>query len=191
MRDRIGSTGNQFAIQTIIALLILIPVMFLREQHLLGEFYHRFRNNSKLSTNLIYSGLTFYVYNELATMTLTKISAITQSIANTAKRVVVIVGCAIVFKEDISRIKAVGCFICIAGVFLDSIIDDILKPRDVVLVADSSNATRKQLNQTPKVVDSDTNTTATKGKRRGKSTDGAVLTNMKKRGKHAETSKQK
>lgn len=62
-------------------------------------------------------------------MTLTKTSAVTNSVANTAKRVVVIVGSAIVFKESISGLKAIGCFICIAGVFLDSIIDDLLKPK--------------------------------------------------------------
>ena len=60
-------------------------------------------------------------------MTLTKTSAVTNSVANTAKRVVVIVGSAIVFNESISGLKAIGCFICIAGVFVDSIIDDLLK----------------------------------------------------------------
>jgi hypothetical protein len=63
------------------------------------------------------SGLTFYAYNELATMTLTKISAVTQSVANTAKRVVVIVGSAIVFNESISGLKAIGCAICIGGIY--------------------------------------------------------------------------
>ena len=42
------------------------------------------------------AGLWFYGYNELATMTIKKTSAVTQSVANTAKRVIVIVGVAIV-----------------------------------------------------------------------------------------------
>jgi solute carrier family 35 protein E1 len=78
---------------------------------------------------IIYSNTTVDAYNELATMTLTKTSAVTNSVANTAKRVVVIVGSAIVFKESISGLKAIGCFVCIAGVFLDSVIDDLLKPK--------------------------------------------------------------
>jgi solute carrier family 35 protein E1 len=54
-----------------------------------------------LATNLprpLYpaAGLWFYGYNELATMTIKKTSAVTQSVANTAKRVIVIVGVAIV-----------------------------------------------------------------------------------------------
>lgn len=50
-----------------------------------------------------------YSYNEVATMTLKKISAVSQSVANTAKRVVVIIGSAIVFNESISGLKAIGC----------------------------------------------------------------------------------
>ena len=42
-------------------------------------------------------------------MTLKKISAVSQSVANTAKRVVVIIGSAIVFNESISGLKAIGC----------------------------------------------------------------------------------
>jgi solute carrier family 35 protein E1 len=93
------------------------------------EFNNMFWSNKVLFENVILSGLTFYGYNELATMTLTKISAVTQSVANTAKRVVVIVGSAIVFNESISGLKAIGCAICIGGVFLDSIIDDLMKPK--------------------------------------------------------------
>ena len=42
--------------------------------------------------NILASGLVFYAYNELATMTIAKTNAVTQSVANTAKRVIVIVG---------------------------------------------------------------------------------------------------
>mmetsp|Transcript_18257 Transcript_18257/g.17589 ORF Transcript_18257/g.17589 Transcript_18257/m.17589 type:complete len:322 (+) Transcript_18257:82-1047(+) len=129
LKERIGGTGNQFAIMTIIALLTSIPLMLFKEGPRLEEFVGMYKKNPILSTNVILSGLTFYAYNELATMTLTKISAVTQSVANTAKRVVVIVGSAIVFNESISGLKAIGCAICIGGVFLDSIIDDIMKPK--------------------------------------------------------------
>ena len=46
---------------------------------------------------------------------------------------VVIVGSAIVFNESISGLKAIGCVICIVGVFLNSVIDDFMpkaKPAD-------------------------------------------------------------
>jgi len=129
IKERIGSVGNQFAIMTIIALLTSIPLAFFKEGPRIQEFVTAFQTKPAVYQNVILSGLTFYGYNELATMTLTKISAVTQSVANTAKRVVVIVGSAIVFNESISGLKAIGCAICIGGVFLDSIIDDIMKPK--------------------------------------------------------------
>jgi len=129
LKDRIGSVGNQFAIMTIISFLVSVPLMFYREGPRLGEFITLFQTKEAVFNNVILSGLTFYAYNELATMTLTKISAVANSVANTAKRVVVIVGSAIVFKESISGLKAIGCAICIGGVFLDSIIDDLMKPK--------------------------------------------------------------
>lgn len=47
--------------------------------------------------NLVMSGLTFYLYNEVSTLALGKISGVTHSVANTAKRAIIIVGCAIAF----------------------------------------------------------------------------------------------
>lgn len=128
IKQRLGSVGNQFALMTIISFFVSIPLMFYREGPRIEEFVEAFKTNPAVSQNVIMSGLTFYAYNELATMTLKKISSVTQSVANTAKRVIVIVGSAIVFGENISGLKAIGCAICIGGVFLNSVIDDLLKP---------------------------------------------------------------
>lgn len=135
IKDRIGSPGNQFALMTIISLLTSIPLMFIKEGPKIPEFLEKLQANgynNAVFENVILSGLTFYGYNELATMTLKKISPVANSVANTAKRVIVIVACAIIFKEDFSGIKPYGCAICIGGVFLDSIIDDLVygKPKD-------------------------------------------------------------
>jgi len=67
--------------------------------------------------NLIMSGLTFYLYNEVSTLALGKISGVTHSVANTAKRAIIIVGCAIAFGESMSPTKMVGCSIAIGGTF--------------------------------------------------------------------------
>jgi solute carrier family 35, member E1 len=67
--------------------------------------------------------------NECATMTLKKTNAVTQSVANTAKRVIVIIGVALVLGESLDPIKLLGCSIGIAGVFLYSIIDNLVKSK--------------------------------------------------------------
>lgn len=72
------------------------------------------------------SGLWFYGYNECATLTLKKTGAVTQSVANTAKRVIVIVGVALVLGESLDPIKLLGCSIGIGGVLLYSVIDTIV-----------------------------------------------------------------
>ena len=51
------------------------------------------------------------------------------SVANTAKRAIIIVGCAIAFGESMSMPKMVGCGIAIGGTFFYAIIDDLVKPK--------------------------------------------------------------
>jgi len=126
LKDRMGSVGNQFALTTILGFLMSIPLVLLREGSKLPQFVEMFKTNPAISTNLIASGLWFYGYNELATMTLKKTGAVTQSVANTAKRVIVIVGVAIVLGESLDPMKLLGCAIGIGGVFVYSIIDQLL-----------------------------------------------------------------
>ena len=75
-----------------------------------------------MRNNLITSWLYFYLYNELATLTIKKTNAVTQSVANTAKRVIVIVGVAIALGESLDPIKMLGCSIGIAGVMAYSLV---------------------------------------------------------------------
>jgi len=59
-------------------------------------------------------------------MTIKKTNAITQSVANTAKRVIIIIGVALVLGEALPFSKLLGSAICIGGVFLYSIIDQLI-----------------------------------------------------------------
>eukprot|EP00557_Chaetoceros_sp_GSL56_P011490 CAMPEP_0176486372 /NCGR_PEP_ID=MMETSP0200_2-20121128/5532_1 /TAXON_ID=947934 /ORGANISM="Chaetoceros sp., Strain GSL56" /LENGTH=386 /DNA_ID=CAMNT_0017883067 /DNA_START=111 /DNA_END=1271 /DNA_ORIENTATION=+ len=126
LKERMGSVGNQFALTTILGFLMSIPVVIAQEGHKLGQFVEIFKTNPAVSANLIASGLWFYGYNELSTMTLKKTGAVTQSVANTAKRVIVIVGVAIFLGESLDPLKLIGCAIGIGGVLLYSIIDQLV-----------------------------------------------------------------
>merc|ERR1719353_1160853 len=75
----------------------------------------------------VMAGLTFYLYNEVSTMALKSLTGVSHSVANTAKRAVVIIGSAIAFGEDMGFMKALGCSIAIGGTFLYAIGDDIAK----------------------------------------------------------------
>merc|ERR1719265_2870861 len=126
LSDRIGSVGNQFAITTINAFLFTLPVMLLMEGSKLGQFWTLLKTSPVLLNNLIGSGLWFYLYNELATLTIKKTNAVTASVANTAKRVIVIVVVALAMGESLNPLKLAGCSIGIGGVFLYSVIDKLV-----------------------------------------------------------------
>lgn len=123
---RLGSVGNQFAVTSLLAFLFSIPLLLFTEGGKLGDFMDACRTTPAIFNNLLLSGLYFYAYNELATMTIKKTSAITQSVANTAKRVIIIIGVALVLGESLPFAKLLGSAICIGGVFLYSIIDQLV-----------------------------------------------------------------
>jgi len=52
-------------------------------------------------------------------------AGVTHSVANTAKRAIIIVGCAIAFGESMEPTKMAGCSIAIFGTFLYAIADDL------------------------------------------------------------------
>ena len=98
--------------------------MYLTEGSKWGEFRETLSTNSVVKNNFLYSGLFFYGYNELATMTIKKTNAITQSVANTAKRVIVIIGVALVM-GDYAKVGGVGDLH--RRRHARSIIDDLMK----------------------------------------------------------------
>ena len=71
--------------------------------------------------------MSFYLYNELATMTIKKTGAVTASVANTAKRVIVLVFMSAVTGKKLTFEQKVGAAIAIAFVMLYSVIDDLVK----------------------------------------------------------------
>ncbi|KAL3809688.1 hypothetical protein ACHAXA_004239 [Cyclostephanos tholiformis] len=127
--QRYGGVGNQFAVTQIVGFFILLPIMFVTEGEKFGTFVEMLKTKSSLQYNLIMSGLCFYIYNELATYTLQVTGAVTASVANTAKRVIVMVYMAAVTGTALTEEQKLGSGIAISGVLLYSLIDDLLKPK--------------------------------------------------------------
>eukprot|EP00928_Gymnodinium_smaydae_P074001 TRINITY_DN57090_c0_g1_i1.p1 TRINITY_DN57090_c0_g1~~TRINITY_DN57090_c0_g1_i1.p1 ORF type:complete len:400 (-),score=63.72 TRINITY_DN57090_c0_g1_i1:106-1305(-) len=130
LRERMGSVGNQFAVTMISSFLFCLVLMIITEGSKFGQFVELVRGGGMgtvVLNNLVASGIWFYLYNELATITIKKTGAVTQSVLNTAKRAVVILGVAMVLGESLDRLKLIGSMVCIGGVFLYSIIDRFIK----------------------------------------------------------------
>ena len=119
----------QFAVTQILAFFMCLPVMFATEGDKFSDFCQLLMTSSALQFNLVMSGLCFYIYNELATMTLEVTGPVTASVANTAKRVIVMVYMAAVTGKALTDEQKIGAGIAISGVLLYSVIDDILKPK--------------------------------------------------------------
>lgn len=124
---RYGGVGNQFAVTQIVGFFILLPIMFATEGSKFSEFTEKLKTDSSLQFNLVMSGLCFYIYNELATYTLKVTGAVTASVANTAKRVIVMVYMAAVTGKVLTDEQKMGSAIAICGVLLYSLIDDLMK----------------------------------------------------------------
>jgi solute carrier family 35 protein E1 len=135
LKEAIGSAANVYAITTLWATVFLFPVIFVSGEYAkMDKFREMWAADGlpgfkDLTFNTLMAGLTFYLYNEVSTLALKKISGVTHSVANTAKRAIIIVGCAIAFGESMAPLKMIGCSIAIGGTFFYAVIDDLVKPK--------------------------------------------------------------
>jgi solute carrier family 35 protein E1 len=127
LKDRMGGVANQFAVTEVLAFLVSVPVMFYTEGAKWGEFCTLVKTNRNLQIGLVVSGLTFYIYNELATMTIKATGPVTSSVANTAKRVIVMVYMAMVTGKQLTEEQKIGAAVAIGGVLVYSVVDDLIK----------------------------------------------------------------
>merc|ERR1712003_352973 len=74
-----------------------------------------------LLINIGLSGFFFYIYNEFAFAFTAAVGAVTSSVLNTAKRVIIIVVSSIVFAEPMERNTILGSAIAIGGTFAYSL----------------------------------------------------------------------
>merc|ERR1711871_105802 len=127
IKDRMGGVANQFALTEVLGFLISVPVMIATEWKKFPEFCKLLMTSKDLQIGLLLSGMAFYLYNELATMTIKKTGAVTASVANTAKRVIVLVFMSAVTGKALTTEQKIGASIAIAFVMLYSVIDDLVK----------------------------------------------------------------
>ena len=100
-----------------------------RRAHSQGAQWPKFvslvQENAAFRNYLIASGAVFYLYNELATLTIKKTAAVTASVANTAKRAFVIVGVSLALGKELRYEEKLGATLAIGAVMLYSSVDHI------------------------------------------------------------------
>jgi solute carrier family 35 protein E1 len=112
--------ANVYAVMNIISFCCSVPFVVVQELPTLGAEWNKAveaSGSQPLIMNILVSGFFFYIYNEFAFAFTAHVGAVTSSVLNTAKRVIIIVVSAIVFHEPMERNTVLGSAIAIAGTF--------------------------------------------------------------------------
>jgi solute carrier family 35 protein E1 len=113
-------SANVYAVMNIISFLCTVPMVVIAEGSTLKEEWdHAVEQHGAqtLITNIALSGFFFYIYNEFAFAFTAQVGAVTSSVLNTAKRVIIIVVSSIIFVEPMERNTVMGSAIAICGTF--------------------------------------------------------------------------
>ena len=74
-----------------------------------------------LWTQSLLAGAFYYLYNEVAFLALGRVMPVTHAVANTVKRVVIVVASVIAFRTPISTLGVVGSSVALTGTLLYSL----------------------------------------------------------------------
>ncbi|CAE8713192.1 unnamed protein product [Polarella glacialis] len=127
MKGDIGENmddANVYAVITIMATFLLIPIAFAIEgptAMLQGFKAALAAGGNKFLTQMMMTGLFYYLYNEVAFLALGKLDAVSHAVANTMKRVVIIITAIFVFRTPVTPLGMAGSCIAILGTLLYSL----------------------------------------------------------------------
>lgn len=113
-------SANVYAVMNIISFLFTAPMVVIAELPTLNEEWDKAvaeHGAQALITNIVLSGIFYYIYNEFAFAFTAQVGAVTSSVLNTAKRVIIIVVSAVLFAEPMERNTVIGSGIAICGTF--------------------------------------------------------------------------
>lgn len=117
-------SANVYGVMNIISFLFTVPAVIAFEASTLEEEWNKAvaeHGANDVLLNVALSGFFFYIYNEFAFAFTASVGAVTSSVLNTAKRVIIIVVSAILFNEAMERNTVIGSAIAIGGTFAYSL----------------------------------------------------------------------
>jgi len=117
--------SNQYGIVNIASWIVLLPIALFLEGPKAVEKYNSYiqkgANKNDVLFNTFASGFAFYLYNEVSFMALNKVSPVTHSVANTLKRIVIIIASCIVLGDKMTFEGAIGSVVAVGGTLLYSL----------------------------------------------------------------------
>lgn len=126
--------ANMFAVLTILGFLFILPASLMIEGPAKISVAYKASlaagyTNAQLLRLLSASGFLYYLYNEVAFMALNEVAPVTHAVANTVKRVVIIIASVLVFRNPVSLQGGIGSAIAILGACLYSVAKSKCKPK--------------------------------------------------------------
>jgi len=125
MQQKNLDAANLYAVVTVLSFLAVLPFAIAMEGPLLADGYSKAVAEMGVSTfykQNILCGLTFYLYNEVAYLVLGEVSAVTHAVANTVKRIAILVAGVVVLGNVLTVNGVIGSGIAIGGVLLYSLL---------------------------------------------------------------------
>lgn len=127
---------HMYSLLCMLSFVVLIPVSLIAEGPQILEWWADHRDDVSVNAALkvdgllplmLATGIFNYLSNELAFCVLDLCSPLTYAVANTLKRVIVIVGSVLIFRTRVTAVGAFGATLAIAGAFLYSLSLDITR----------------------------------------------------------------
>eukprot|EP00638_Chattonella_subsalsa_P010157 CAMPEP_0117755134 /NCGR_PEP_ID=MMETSP0947-20121206/13264_1 /TAXON_ID=44440 /ORGANISM="Chattonella subsalsa, Strain CCMP2191" /LENGTH=136 /DNA_ID=CAMNT_0005574397 /DNA_START=763 /DNA_END=1173 /DNA_ORIENTATION=- len=116
--------ANLYAALTLISFLGLLPFALAMEGRLLTVAYNRVISEIGVATfykhNML-AGMTYYLYNEVAYLVLGEVTPVTHAVANTIKRIVILLASVLVFGTAMTTNGIIGSTVAIGGVLFYSL----------------------------------------------------------------------
>jgi solute carrier family 35 protein E1 len=122
-----------YAVMTIISFLGVLPFALILEGPDLYDGYHMALTKMTRATLIqqtFICGMSYYLYNEVSYLALDRLDAVSHAVANTIKRVVILIASVVAFKAPMSSQSIWGSGIAIAGVLLYSIAKEHYAKKD-------------------------------------------------------------
>ena len=126
--------ANMFAVLTILGFLMILPASLMIEgPAAISAAYTAAlaagHTKMELARLLGVSGFLYYLYNEVAFLALSEVAPVTHAVANTVKRVVIIIASVLVFRNPVSKLGAIGSAIAVLGAMGYSVAKSKCKPK--------------------------------------------------------------
>lgn len=123
-------SANVYAVNNIISFIFTVPMVVYSELPTLKEEWNHATTEHGFNAvvfNIALSGFFYYIYNEFAFAFTAQVGAVTSSVLNTAKRVIIIVVSAVLFNEPMEKNTVTGSAIAICGTFAYSLASKLAK----------------------------------------------------------------